>query len=334
MNTSLIFHRQSTVGIEKKRMASSGCGWRQMRANLPTNADNLVGICQQPLGFHKNTLHHRSERRDAGCWRKLGLGGWRAAGVLSLPRPELRGEDDEDGEYFQTADEHHEGAHPLGECGQVVPRHGGADLRSQGGSHVADAAQGDGDGVGVVDAGSYHHEGTDEAQHEIGCEEGQERDPLAGRDVVAVDTERQRGVGVEHLSELVLHHLEQHDAAHALQAAACGARAGSDEHAQRQRHPRDVGPFAGVVVEEACGGDERHHLEDARAEGVLYAVAVARHQLNHDEQREAQHKEEVEPELAALEEVEGAELGQAEIEQREVDAREEAEECGDIVHGG
>ena len=71
----------------------------------------------------------------------------------------------------------------------------------------------------------------------------------------------QHGVGVQNLAEVVAHHLQQHDAAYALEAAAGAAGAGAEIHDDAEDDPRDVRPLSYVVAEHAGGGDERHHLE-------------------------------------------------------------------------
>ena len=81
--------------------------------------------------------------------------------------PEGWCEDHEYGKDFQTADEHHERAEPLGQIGQFAPRHGGSNLCSQGRSYVSHATQRDGDGIGVVDSHRYHRERDDDADDEI-----------------------------------------------------------------------------------------------------------------------------------------------------------------------
>ena len=86
-----------------------------------------------------------------------------------------------------------------------------------------------------------------------------------------------------------------------------------------------------IVVKQSGCGDERHYLEDGTAEGVLYGVMVLHDKLHHDEQRGAQHKEQIEAKLAVLEQALEVELGHGEIEQGEVDARQEAEDGTHIL---
>ena len=87
--------------------------------------------------------------------------------------PEGWSEDHQYAEYLQTSDEHHQRAEPFCHIRQFAPRHRRSYLCTQGRSHIAHTAQGDGDGIGVVDAHGYHREGDDQADDEIRGEEGE-----------------------------------------------------------------------------------------------------------------------------------------------------------------
>ena len=96
-----------------------------------------------------------------------------------------------------------------------------------------------------------------------------------GRDVYSVYLQRQNGVGVKQLLELVAYYFEQHYATNALETAASTARTGSYEHAHGQYHPCYMWPTGGIVAEKSCGGDERYHLEYGHAKGFFQLVVVA-----------------------------------------------------------
>lgn len=130
--------------------------------------------------------------------------------ILLIFRPERRCETDDHRENLQTAEEHHNGADPLGKVGKYRPRHRRSYLQAQCRSHIADTTHGDGDGVGIVDTRCYHHESRDEDEQQIGCEERQQRDALRIGDVHAVDLQRQHGMGVQTLPEFIAEHLEEH----------------------------------------------------------------------------------------------------------------------------
>ena len=73
--------------------------------------------------------------------------------------PEPTGEEYQDTQDLQTTNEHQEGTCPLDIVGQLAPRHLRTYLRAEGRTYVADATQGDGDGVGIVDTCRYHDGG-------------------------------------------------------------------------------------------------------------------------------------------------------------------------------
>ena len=245
--------------------------------------------------------------------------------------PEVAGEQHEDGHDFETSHEHEQTENPLDVHGQDCPRHDGAYLCAERGSDVAHAAQGDGNRVGVVDARHDHHGGGEE-HHEHGeGEEGEECDELRLRDVLAVDSDGQHGVGMQYLSETVAHHLQQHDATHAFQSAAGAAGAGTEIHHHAEDDPGDVGPLAGILVEHAGGGHERDYLEQCAAEGVLDVVAHAGEEQVHNPCGGYEEHADVEFELRVLQQRLEAEFEDADVEQREVDAREKLEEDGDVV---
>ena len=79
---------------------------------------------------------------------------------------------------------------------------------------------------------------------------------------------------MQQAAHLVAHDFQEQYAADALEAAGGAARAAADEHTQREHHPRDVRPLAGIIVEDPRSGDERHHLEEAVAHGIGHVVAT------------------------------------------------------------
>ena len=121
--------------------------------------------------------------------------------------PETVGEEHEDGHNLESAHEHKQTKQPFDVFGQYGPRHGGANLGAERGPYVADTAEGDGDGIGIVDA-CDNHDGCGDDDHDTGeGEEGEEGYELGLWDVLSVDLDGEDGVGMEDLSEVVAHDL-------------------------------------------------------------------------------------------------------------------------------
>ena len=86
------------------------------------------------------------------------------------------------------------------------PRDIRADVVSQRWSHVTDTTQGDDDGIDAVDA-RYDHDRCCHQQHQNHeYEEGREGDQSGSRHVLPVDSDRQHGIGVQTLTEVVANH--------------------------------------------------------------------------------------------------------------------------------
>jgi len=241
------------------------------------------------------------------CRRQQGI-----RGQLILP-PEGSGEEDQDGHDLETPHEHEQAEHPLDVDREDGPGERRADVVGERRTDVADAAQRDDEGIGQVDAGHNHHGGSGD-DHEHGeHEEGKERHELGLGDALAVDLDGQHGVGMENLAEIVADDLQEHGAAHALEAAAGAAGTGAEIHDNGEDDPRQAGPVSYVVAEHARGGHERDYLEESRAEGVLVAVVEAREQEVHDPGRGTGDDGDVEPELGVAEDGREAHLDERHI---------------------
>src|SRR5574344_2387365 len=73
--------------------------------------------------------------------------------------PETACEQHHHAENLQTADEHESGTNPFGSVRQGAPRLGGANLRADGRSYIADAAQRYGNRIEVIDMHADHCHG-------------------------------------------------------------------------------------------------------------------------------------------------------------------------------
>ena len=134
--------------------------------------------------------------------------------------------------------------------------------------------------------------------------------------------------------ELIAQHLQHHNHADTLETSGGRTRAGTNEHQTAQNDPRDVRPHGSIVVEQARGGDERHHLEQGRAERPFQAIAVARHQQISYPRGGNEDNGNVKLKLGTLEQRAWLELEDGHIEHHEVDTCQELEDNGNILHGG
>lgn len=153
-----------------------------------------------------------------------------------------------------------------------------------------------------VDSCGQQDAAGNDADNHVGSEEGQKRGALVGGNVLAVHLQREHGVGVNHLRELVADVFHQYHHAYGLDAAAGGAGAGSDKHADAEDDPRGVGPRRGVFVEQAGAGEERNHLEESCPQGVLSIIVALDEENGRHCQRAAHYHPEVQPELGIVEE--------------------------------
>ena len=87
--------------------------------------------------------------------------------------PEYGRKDDENGEYFQTSDEHEDGAKPFNIVRKFRPTHGRTYLKTQRWAYITDATENDGDGVCVVYARGDEKKRGDKAYHQVDSEECQ-----------------------------------------------------------------------------------------------------------------------------------------------------------------
>ena len=240
------------LAIEQSNMSADVC-------SRTYDVAKVVIICQTSKQLPKLFLRKRFQWQQKARQRTRGDQGFLKDLVVT---PEAGGEEHEDGHDFQTAYEHEERAEPLDVFGQFAPRHFGAYLGAKRGTDIADAAEGDGDGIGVVDVGSYHQRGRQQHHEGEDGKEGQQCRELRAWHGHTVDLDGQDGIGVQQLVELVAQHLDDHDETDALETSRGAARAGADKHQTAQDDPGDVGPHGGIVVEETCRGEERHNLEE------------------------------------------------------------------------
>ena len=90
--------------------------------------------------------------------------------------PERTCEEHEDSHNFETTDEHEERAQPLQTVGEVGPRHLRPDVGVESRTDIAHETEGNGEGIGDIDAREHHDGGGDEEHEDIECEERQQGD--------------------------------------------------------------------------------------------------------------------------------------------------------------
>ena len=137
---------------------------------------------------------------------------------------------------------------------------------------------------------------------------------------------------MQHLSELVLNDLQQHDATYALESTARRTRTRSEEHTNCQYHPCNVGPYGRVVGKQTRCGDERHHMEQSTSHCRFKFITVLPHQLKRYKASESKHHKQIESALSTLQKRAGLALRHGNIEHREVDARYKTEEGDNVLH--
>lgn len=133
----------------------------------------------------------------------LSLGEGRGEVSPLIISPEATGKEHQHRHDFQTSNEHQERAEPLDMFGQFAPRHLGANLCAKGWTDIADAAQGNGDGIGIIDIGGYH-QCCREQYHQ--CEDGKESQQgaqLGAWNGDAVDLDGEDGIRVQQLMKFV-----------------------------------------------------------------------------------------------------------------------------------
>lgn len=215
----------------------------------------------------------------------------------------------------------------------MVPGHRRANLEAERGAYVAGAAEGDGEGVGAVDAQDHHNEIDEEAHQHVGGEEGKEPQLVLIGGGDTIDAHGQDGAGVQDAAYLIAHHLPQHDKTNAFEAAAGGAGAAADEHAHGEDDPREMRPLPRIVVEDTGGGEEGDDLEEAGAQGAVDAIVAGAHEDEHNQRCTHENGAAVELELRVLQELAEAILEDGEVEQGEAGAAQEHEEDGGVVDG-
>ena len=78
---------------------------------------------------------------------------------------------------------------------------------------------------------------------------------------------------MEDLTEVVAERLQRHHRTDALESAAGTAGTATDEHQGTEDDPGDMRPQRHIIVEHACSGHERHHMEQTAAYGGLQIIA-------------------------------------------------------------
>ena len=230
----------------------------------------------------------KGKRRDAGridggtrvtCAR-------RTAGRGSLA-PEGRQEEHENGEEFQTADQHFERREEFRRRGEPVEIACRADLRCTG-TDVAQARHGDRQ-CGFPRAGRAEDRDEQGEEQRGGDVGGEERDGLLnGRrlhaDVVQVDARDElREDAVLDLGEALAPDQER---AHAFQTAGGRSAASADQGESEQQGDRDGRPHAVIADRESGGGHEGSGLERRVADGAsgggeTFRETVSRRQVVH-----------------------------------------------------
>ena len=126
----------------------------------------------------------------------------------------------------------------------------------------------------MVYAYRNHQRCHDDTHYPAYCEKRHQREYLVLWHMLPVHLYRQHRIWMQYALELVAHHLQHHHNPYALEASAGASRTRADKHAESEYHPCEVMPLSGVVVEQSCGGYERHHLEQGGSEGRFEVVAV------------------------------------------------------------
>ena len=93
-------------------------------------------------------------------------------------------------------------------------------------------------------------------------------------------------------------------------------------------------PHGSIVVEQSCGGDKRHHLEEGATEGPFQSVAVTRHQQIANPYGGTDDDGNVKLKLGTLEQGTWPEFENGYVEHHEVDASQELEQDGNVLDGG
>ena len=170
-------------------------------------------------------------------------------GSLFPVLPIIGHQKEEDGEDFQTTDEHIGTHEPLawwGNNGKGAGGTRGTCGRTDVAQHADAAAKG---GIDVrTEQGVARHSNDD--QQDIYKDEGKGLTHLMLRHYLLADTHTEDGSRMEHEDELVEDALGTDDDADDLDATCCAARTGTDGHDDDGRHPEGCTPS--YVVELLC----------------------------------------------------------------------------------
>lgn len=178
--------------------------------------------------------------------------------MLLLPvLPVARHEEEEDGEYLETADEHI-GAHKPFACGGDASEGAGRACGTGGRADVAqhtDAAAQCRIDIGADQRVAGH--GKD-YQQDINEDEGQGLTHFVFWNNLLADTHTKHGSGVKHLDEFVEGALRADDDTDDLDAACRAAGTGADCHYNDRRHPERSAPRHVVELLRREAGARRH----------------------------------------------------------------------------
>ena len=88
---------------------------------------------------------------------------------------------------------------------------------------------------------------------------------------------------------------------------------------------------AGIIVEDTCGGQERHHLEQAGTQRFLNAIVTTSHENKHNGYRSDENHHRIGTKLAVAQNLLKTAFEERQIQQRETCAAEEHEEDSRVV---
>ena len=116
-------------------------------------------------------------------------------------------------------------------------------------------------------------------------------------DGITIHAHGDDGIGVKDAVELTAYALGKDGYATTLHGSGGRTAAGSEEHDEAEQHPQVRRPLHIVGCGKARGGLQRYYLEEGYAERLLYTDIALCQQAQCDDEREAQHGEQVYAEL-------------------------------------
>ena len=179
-----------------------------------------------------------------------------------LPPPEGGDEKDEEGEAFEAAQEHDEGADEFGGCGEVgIAAKPAADAESR--AVACDAGDGGANGFGGVDATEHEHHDSGKDDHDVHHEYHHDVGEEVRRDRGAVEAHGVDGMRVEPVAQYLAHVADEDEHAHGFETAGGGA----GHTAAEGENDKEIGdgdpPVGGVGHQGAGGGKHAGSLHDA-----------------------------------------------------------------------